>query len=64
MLVMRAMILRTLALAALLATTATPALADTLVDHVDGLQVDANGRLDRFTAILIGKDGRVVKLDE
>ena len=30
------MLIRSLALAALLATTATPALADTLVEHVDG----------------------------
>ena len=56
------MLFRSLALAALLATTATPAFADTLIDHVDGLQVDANGQLERFTAILIGNDGRVVKL--
>ena len=59
MLVMRAMTLRSLALAALLATAATPALADTLIDNVNGIQVDADGRIDRFSAILIGDDGRV-----
>ena len=53
---------RSLALTALLASAATPALADTLIVHVDGLQVDASGKLERFTAILIGDDGRVVKL--
>jgi predicted amidohydrolase YtcJ len=46
-----------LALAALLASTA--ALADTLIDNVNGIQVDADGRIDRFSAILIGDDGRV-----
>ena len=43
--------------AALLASTA--ASADTLVDNVNGIQVDAAGRIDRFAAILIGDDGRI-----
>ena len=46
-----------LALAALLASSS--ALADTLVTNVNGIQVDASGKLQRFTGILIGDDGKV-----
>jgi len=49
-----------LALAALLASSS--ALADTLVTNANGIQVDANGKLDRFTGILIGGDGKVKRL--
>ena len=45
--------------AALLATAAN---ADTLVNNLNGIQVDANGKLERFTGILIGNDGRVKHL--
>jgi hypothetical protein len=54
---------RTVALiAAAVLSLTTPALADTLVDNVDGLTLDAEGRVQRFTGILIGDDGRVVRL--
>ena len=49
-----------LALAALLASS--PALADTLVTNVNGIQVDASGKLEHFTGILIGGDGKVKRL--
>jgi hypothetical protein len=49
-----------LALAALLACSS--ALADTLVTNANGVQVDANGKLERFTGILIGDDGKVKRL--
>jgi predicted amidohydrolase YtcJ len=49
-----------LALAALLASSS--ALADTLVTNANGIQVDATGKLDRFTGILIGDDGKVKRL--
>ena len=49
-----------LALAALLASSS--ALADTLISNVNGIQVDANGKLERFTGILIGNDGKVKRL--
>jgi hypothetical protein len=48
------------ALAALLASSS--ALADTLIANTNGIQVDANGKLERFTGILIGKDGKVKRL--
>lgn len=47
-------------LAALL--LATPSLADTLIDNVDGLTLDADGRVQRFTGILIDDNGRVERL--
>ena len=49
-----------LALAALLAPSS--ALADTLITNVNGIQVDPAGKLDRFTGILIGKDGKVKRV--
>ena len=49
-----------LALAALLASSS--ALADTLISNVNGIQVDASGKLERFTGILIGDDGKVKRL--
>ncbi|WP_420139010.1 amidohydrolase [Sphingomonas sp.] len=33
-----------------------------LVDNVNGYTIDAQGNLERFTGLLIGRDGRVVKL--
>ena len=48
------------ALIALIAlAAASPAAADTLIDNVKGMQVGANGKLERFTGILVGDDGRV-----
>ncbi|MCL6699420.1 amidohydrolase family protein [Sphingomonas sp. NSE70-1] len=46
----------------LFASVATPALADTLIANANGIQVDANGKLERFTGILIGNDGKVKRL--
>ena len=44
---------------ALALTFTAPALADTLVDNVDGVTVDATGGMDRFTGLVIGDDGRI-----
>lgn len=47
-------------LAALLATAlATPALADQLIDNVEGVRIDEKGQVDRFEALLIDDDGRI-----
>ena len=48
------------ALAALLA--AQPALADVMVDNVNGYTLNSDGRLVRFGAMLVGDDGKVVRL--
>ena len=48
------------ALIALIAlAAASPATADTLIDNVNGVQVDASGKLERFTGLLVGDDGKV-----
>ena len=44
---------------ALALTFAAPALADTLVDNIDGVTIDATGGMDRFTGLVIGDDGRI-----
>jgi predicted amidohydrolase YtcJ len=44
------------------ALLASPALADTLIDHANGVQVDAQGHVQHFTGILIGSNGKVVRL--
>ena len=46
---------------ALLALLATPALADTLIVNANGIQVGADGQLQRFESLLIGDDGKVVR---
>lgn len=48
--------------AALLLALPTPALADTLVDNIEGLSLDTKGQVTRFDAILIGNDGRIVQV--
>jgi predicted amidohydrolase YtcJ len=41
---------------------AAPAHADGLVDDVNGYTLDGKGRLERFTGLLIGSDGRITRL--
>jgi predicted amidohydrolase YtcJ len=45
--------------AALLASSASAA---TLIDHANGIQVDAAGHIQHFTGILVGDDGKIVRL--
>jgi len=45
--------------AALLASAAS---ASTLIDHANGIQVDASGHVQHFTGLLIDDDGKVVRL--
>lgn len=44
------------------ALLATPAWPDTLVTNANGVEVDAAGQLQHFTGLLIGNDGKVVRL--
>ena len=39
-----------------------PLLADTLIDNINGLQVDRAGQLQHFNGLLVGNDGKVVAL--
>ena len=41
---------------------ASPALADGLVENVNGITLDKDGKVVRFNAVLIGKDGKVTEL--
>ena len=50
-----------LLLALLMALFASPALADTLIDNANGMQVDSDGKLQRFDGLLIGKGGKVIR---
>ncbi|PKB19530.1 hypothetical protein B0I00_1766 [Novosphingobium kunmingense] len=50
-----------LAAAAAIVAAASSAAADTLVDNVDGMTIDAKGQVERFTGLLIGNDGRIVQ---
>lgn len=52
---MKALLLGAVAALAL----ATPALADTLVDNVEGVTIDAKGGIDRFTGLVVADDGRI-----
>jgi predicted amidohydrolase YtcJ len=45
-----------------LASLAVPVHADSLIDNVNGLTLTRDGKVARFTGLLIGSDGRVKKL--
>ncbi|WP_121118411.1 amidohydrolase [Croceibacterium ferulae] len=48
--------------AALLAATAPPALADTLVDNINGISIDREGQVTRFRGMVIDDAGRITRL--
>lgn len=54
--------IRTGIASALALALAAPANADTLVDNVDGVTLDATGGVDHFTGLLVGDDGRIVQV--
>ncbi|HEX9955564.1 MAG TPA: amidohydrolase family protein, partial [Allosphingosinicella sp.] len=56
------MILKKLVAAIAALSLAAPAAADVLVDNVNGYTLNSEGRLTRFSAILVGDDGRVQRL--
>jgi predicted amidohydrolase YtcJ len=39
-----------------------PAHADTLIDNVNGLTLDRDGKVERFTGLLVGDDGRIAQV--
>ncbi|NQX93584.1 MAG: amidohydrolase family protein [Erythrobacter sp.] len=45
-----------------LATFAVPAFADTLVDNVDGLTIDENGEVKRFTGLVFDENGIITQV--
>jgi len=54
--------MRTIFLTLTAALLASPALSATLIDHANGVQADAAGDVTHFTGLLIGDDGKVVRL--
>jgi predicted amidohydrolase YtcJ len=44
------------------ACAAAPACADTLVDNLDGMTLDAHGNVQHFTGLIIGNDGRITQV--
>ena len=48
------------AAACAIAATPFPALADQLVENVEGVRIDEEGKIDRFNAMWIGDDGRIL----
>jgi predicted amidohydrolase YtcJ len=45
-----------------LSLIASPAMADGIVDNVNGMTMDTDGKVIHFNGLLIGRDGKVVKL--
>lgn len=44
------------------ALIASPALSTTLIDHANGIQIDRGGRLRHFTGLIVGDDGKVLRV--
>ncbi|MEO5612521.1 MAG: amidohydrolase family protein [Sphingomicrobium sp.] len=44
------------------ALLASPALADTLIYNINGIQVSADGKLQHFTGLVVGNDGKVAQI--
>ena len=49
-------------LALAVALLASPAWSTTVVNNVNGIQVGADGKLERFSGLVIGDDGKVVQV--
>ncbi|AKH42422.1 hypothetical protein FHS61_000192 [Altererythrobacter atlanticus] len=50
------------AAAALALLHSGPALADTLIDNIEGISVSREGKVTRFAGMVIGDDGRIVEI--
>src|SRR5690606_30481241 len=50
------------ALVALAVLSASPALADTLIDDVNGITIDREGKVTHFAAMVIDEQGRIVQV--
>ena len=55
--------MKRLILTALALALAGPAHADTLVDNVNGITLDKDGKVVRFTGMVIGTDGKVKQVE-
>lgn len=50
------------AMAAILLAPVQPALADTLIDNVNGVTINEEGAVSRFTGLVFDSDGRIVRV--
>ncbi len=50
--------------AALFVALPTPALADTLIDNINGISLDRNGTVTRFGAMVIDEQGKIAQIVE
>jgi predicted amidohydrolase YtcJ len=48
--------------AALAALLASPAWSTTVINHVNGIQVGADGKIQHFSALVIGDDGKIAQV--
>ena len=55
-------IVKGILLAGLALLFATPAAADTLIDNVNGITLDEAGHVVRFSGLVMGNDGKIVRL--
>lgn len=56
------MMFRTIFAALAALTLPAPALADTLIYNVDGVRIAEDGKVDRFAALLVSDDGRILQV--
>ncbi|WP_295489460.1 amidohydrolase [Sphingorhabdus sp. EL138] len=56
------LLLKLCAIALFASTAVSPAFADGLVENVNGITLDQNGKVIRFNAMLVGRDGKVTEL--
>ena len=54
--------LKLCAIALFASTAVSPAFAEGLVENVNGITLDQNGKVIRFNAMLVGRDGKVTEL--
>ena len=56
------LLLKLCAITLFASTAVSPAFADGLVENVNGITLDQNGKVIRFNAMLVGRDGKVTEL--
>ena len=58
----KSLFLKLCAIALFASTAVSPAFAEGLVENVNGITLDQNGKVIRFNAMLVGRDGKVTEL--
>ena len=58
----KSLFLKLCAIALFASTAVSPAFADGLVENVNGITLDQNGKVIRFNAMLVSRDGKVTEL--